>query len=145
MEPLCATTSHKGPFIQDSKIFPVKILLIRTSSKRPPVISDRDHFIGLMVLLFSVFFLTSCMQPLDTWCGLCSLYVLCAAQSIELRTLGENREIYLCITWKLHAVNSSLPKIWPIRTSFRNKLPEFVDSRERPPPWWSLAGEVTIF
>ena len=36
--------------------FPSKILLTRTSSKRPPVISDRDHFIGLMVLLFFGFF-----------------------------------------------------------------------------------------
>ena len=45
VEPLCATTSHKRPKHQN---FPSQNLTARTSSKRPPPVSDR-YFLGLTV------------------------------------------------------------------------------------------------
>ena len=54
--------------IQNTKIFPVG-----TSSKRPPLVSDRDHFLGLTVNDFPLF-LTPGERPLDAFSD---LYVCC--------------------------------------------------------------------
>ena len=68
------TSSHKWPPIQNTKIFPVKALqLIGTSSKRPPPVSDRDHFLRLPVNNCPLFF-TSCKRPLERFSD---LYVCC--------------------------------------------------------------------
>jgi len=44
-----ATTSHNRPPIQNTQIFPVEVLQLKPSSKRPPSVSDLDHFLGLTV------------------------------------------------------------------------------------------------
>ena len=49
--------------------FPSQSLTVGTSSKRPPPVSDRDHFLGLTVNDFPLF-LTSCKRPLDAFSDL---------------------------------------------------------------------------
>ena len=56
-----------------SKNFPSQSLPVGTFSKRPPPVSDRDNFLGLIVNDFSLF-LTSCKQPLHAFSD---LYVRC--------------------------------------------------------------------
>ena len=48
------------------KILPVKAFTVGTPRKRPPPVSDRDHFLGLTVKHFPLF-LTSCKRPLDAF------------------------------------------------------------------------------
>ena len=55
VEPSFATTSRKRPQIQNTKIFPVKALAVKTSRKRTPPVSERDHFLGLTVNNFPSF------------------------------------------------------------------------------------------
>ena len=68
-----ATTSHQRRPVQKTKIFPDKAFTVEISSKRPPPVSDRDHFVGLTVNDFPLF-LTSCKRPLDAFSD---LYVRC--------------------------------------------------------------------
>ena len=49
--------------------FPSQSLRVGTSSKRPPPVSNCDHFLGLMVNDFPLFF-TSCKRPLHAFSGL---------------------------------------------------------------------------
>ena len=49
--------------------FPSQSLTVRTSSKRPPPVSDRNHFLGLTVNDFP-WFLTYCKRPLDAFSDL---------------------------------------------------------------------------
>ena len=84
VEPQCATTSHKRTPTQKTKNFPSQSLTVGTSSKRPPPVSDRDHFVGLTVNDFP--FITSGKRSLDAFSDLC---VRCAhyATKNKRRTL----------------------------------------------------------
>ena len=63
---LLSATSHKGPPIQKHQTFPRQSLTVGTSSKRPPPVSNRNHFLGATVNDFPLF-LTSSKQPLDAF------------------------------------------------------------------------------
>ena len=71
VQPPCATTSRKRPPIQNNQS---QSLTVGASSKRPPPVSDRDHFLGPTVNDF-LLFLTSGNRPLDA-CSLCALCYL---------------------------------------------------------------------
>ena len=58
---LLSATSHKGPPIQNTKLFPVKALQLE-----PPPVNDHNHFLGATVNDFPSF-LTSSKQPLDAF------------------------------------------------------------------------------
>ena len=49
--------------------FPSQSLTVGTSSKLPPPVSDRDHFLDLTVNGFPLF-LTSCKRPVDAFSDL---------------------------------------------------------------------------
>ena len=55
--------------IKKHQNFTSQSLTVGTSIKRPPPVSDRDHFLGLTVNDFSLF-LTSCKRPLDAFSDL---------------------------------------------------------------------------
>ena len=84
VEPLCATTSHKRTPIHKTKNFTSQSLTVGTSSKRPPPVSDRDHFLGLTVNDFP--FIISGKRSRDAFPD---LYVRCAhdASKNKRRTL----------------------------------------------------------
>ena len=84
VEPQCATTSHKRTPIQKTKNFTSQSLTVGASSKRPPPVSDRDHFLGLTVNDFP--FIISGKRSLDAFCD---LYVRCVhyATKNKRRTL----------------------------------------------------------
>ena len=76
VKPPCVTTFRKQPpSISDRQSktpkFPSQSLTVGTSrkEKQPPPVSNRDHFLGLMVKDFPLF-LTSCMRPLDAFSDL---------------------------------------------------------------------------
>ena len=62
LEPQCATAYPKH------QTFPSQSLTVGTSSKRPPRVSDRDHFLSLTINDFPL--LTSCKRPLDSFSNL---------------------------------------------------------------------------
>lgn len=88
----CTTTSLKQIPPINTKIFPANSL-----QSEPPWFY---HFPSS---------LTSCKLhvPLDTWCGLCSLYVLCCSEYNE--TFGDNRELYEYVTLTLCTCNELSP------------------------------------
>ena len=53
-----ATTTHKRPPIQNTKILPVKALQLErlVNDHLPPHVSDRDYFLDLTVNDFPLFF-----------------------------------------------------------------------------------------
>ena len=55
VEPPYATTSRKRPPIQNTKMFPIKALQLEPLVDDKPSVSDRDHFLGLMVNDFPLF------------------------------------------------------------------------------------------
>ena len=62
VEPPCATTYSKH------QNFPRQSPIIRTLRKRPPLISDRNHFLAWRFYSFPLSS-NSCKRPLDLWWG----------------------------------------------------------------------------
>ena len=70
VEPPYATTSHNYATVNPKhQNFPSQSLTVGVCSKRPPLVSDHYHFLGLMVNDSSLF-LTSCKRPLDVFSDL---------------------------------------------------------------------------
>ena len=67
-----ATTTHKRPPIQNTKILPVKALQLErlVNDHLPPHVSDRDYFLTWRLMIFHCFFKPS----LDAFSD---LYVRC--------------------------------------------------------------------
>ena len=62
VESPCATLYPKH------KMFPSRSLTVVTSRKPPPIVSDRDHLLGLTVLYFFYCFLPAvCTMPLSVY------------------------------------------------------------------------------
>ena len=63
--------------------FPSQSLTVENPSKRPPPVSDHDHFLGLKVTdRFSIVF----KPPIDAFCD---LYVRCALYYFEYSYFGK--------------------------------------------------------
>ena len=112
VEPPCATTSRKRPpHISGhlSKYFRTqRFVVVESYSKRPPIVSDRDH-IFMMTVLELPLFLTSSQRPPDTMvCSLCSLYVI--RYSKYGKNFKKQHGFTYAKTKKLHA-NDSLQKV----------------------------------
>ena len=73
VEPPCATTSHKRPPIQNTKLFPVKALQLEPLVNDHPPVSDRDHFLSLTVNDFP---LLTCCKRLHSH-SLISIFAVC--------------------------------------------------------------------
>ena len=99
------TTSHKRPLIQNTKYFPTQsFVVVESYSKRPPIVSDRDH-IFMMTVLELPLFLTSSQRPPDTMvCSLCSLYVI--SYSKYEKNFKKQDGFTYARTKKLHAKDS---------------------------------------
>ena len=88
----------RPPLVSNHQNFPSQSLTVGTSSKRPPPVSDRDHFLVLMVNDCPLF-LTFCKRPLDVFSN---LYVCCGC--VHDATKDIRRTLVTTWNYTLHEI-----------------------------------------
>ena len=105
---------------------PSQSLTVGNSCKRPPPVSDRDHFLGLTVSDFPLF-LTSCKRPLNAFFDLHVRRVHYGIQRTLVTTWN-----YRCRT--LDILIFIISQKVDVSGPLFGRAPQWFDSCKRPPP-----------